>query len=137
VRTLDRARFAAQPVLVLVDGANYVRSIQKANPDGSLTYYCAIEEGIILRGACGVDLVGNLEEAFAGIRAEIGNPQLVVASDCILRKLEMTEHGLVDRVEQVFRDNNTVGFGSYGEQYLGVHVNQTLTGIAIGESFHA
>jgi len=39
----------------------------------------------------------------------------------------------VDRVEEVFRDNNTIGFSSYGEQYLGVHVNQTLTGIAIGE----
>lgn len=136
VQALDPARFATQPVLVLVDGANYVRSIQKANPDGSLTFYCAIEEGIILRGARGVDLVGNLEESFAAIRAAIGRPQLVVGSDCILRKLEMTERGLVGRVEQLFRDNNTIGFSSYGEQYLGVHVNQTLTGIAIGEPVH-
>ena len=136
VQTLDPARFATRPVLVLVDGTNYVRSIQKANPDGSLTFYCAIEEGIILRGARGVDLVGNLEESFAAIRAAIGHPQLVVGSDCILRKLEMTERGLIDRVEQVFRDNNTIGFSSYGEQYLGVHVNQTLTGIAIGEPVH-
>jgi hypothetical protein len=136
VQTLDPARFATQPVLVLVDGTNYVRSIQKANPDGSLTFYCAIEEGIILRGARGVDLVGNLEESFAAIRAAIGHPQLVVGSDCIQRKLEITERGLVDRVEQVFRDNNTIGFSSYGEQYLGVHVNQTLTGIAIGEPVH-
>jgi len=74
-------------------------------------------------GARSVDLVGNLEETFAGIRAAIGYPQLVVG---ILRKLEMTECGLVDRVEQVFRDNNTIGFSSYGEQYLGVHVNQTI-----------
>jgi hypothetical protein len=136
VQTLDPARFATQPVLVLVDGTNYVRSIQKANPDGSLTFYCAIEEGIILRGARGVDLVGNLEESFSALKAAIGPPQLVVGSDCILRKLEITERGLVDRVEQVFRDNNTIGFSSYGEQYLGVHVNQTLTGIAIGEPVH-
>jgi hypothetical protein len=136
VRSLDPARFATHPVLVLVDGTNYVRSIQKANPDGSLTFYCAIEEGIILRGARGVDLVGNLDESFAAVRAAIGHPQLVVGSDCILRKLEITERGLIDRVEQVFRDNNTIGFSSYGEQYLGVHVNQTLTGIAIGEPVH-
>ena len=136
VLTLAPAQFATQPVLVLVDGTNYVRSIQKAGPDGSLTFYCAIEEGIILRGARGVDLVGNLEEAFAGLQAAIGHPQLVVGSDCILRKLEMTERQVVDRVEQVFRDNNTIGFSSYGEQYLGVHVNQTLTGIAIGEPLH-
>ena len=88
---------------------------------------------MVLRGTRGVDLVGNLEETFAGIQAAIGQPQLVVGCDCILRKLEMTAQGLVDRVEEVFRDNNTIGFSSYGEQYLGVHVNQTLTGIAIGE----
>ena len=133
VQSLDPMRFAEQPIVVLIDGTNYVRSIQKANPDGSLTFFCAIEEGVVLRGARGVDLVGNLEETFAGIQAAIGQPQLVVGCDCILRKLEITEQGLVERVEEVFQANNTIGFSSYGEQYLGVHVNQTLTGIAIGE----
>ena len=132
VKSLDAGHFAERPIVVLIDGTNYVRSIQKANPDGSLTFFCAIEEGLVLRGARGVDLVGNLEEAFAGIRAAIGQPQLVLGCDCILRKLEMTQRGLLDSVEKVFLDNNTIGFSSYGEQYLGVHVNQTLTGIAIG-----
>jgi hypothetical protein len=133
VQSLDPKRFADQPMVVLIDGTNYVRSIQKANTDGSLTFFCAIEEGLVLRGARGVDLVGNLEGAFAEIRAAIGQPQLVVGYDCILRKLEMTQRGLVERVEGVFRDNNAIGFSSYGEQYLGVHVNQTLTGVAIGD----
>jgi hypothetical protein len=133
VESLDPSRFAEQPIVVVIDGTNYVRSIQKVNSDGGLTFFCAIEEGIVLRGARGVDLVGNLEEAFAEIRRAIGQPQLVIGCDCILRKLEMTERGLVDRVAKVFHDNNVVGFSSYGEQHLGVHVNQTLTGIAIGE----
>jgi hypothetical protein len=133
VKSLDPSCFAEQPIVVVIDGTNYVRSIQKVNPDGSLTFFCAIEEGLVLRGARGVDLVGNLEETFAEIRGAIGQPQLVVGCDCILRKLEMTQRGLVDRVEKVFHDNNVVGFSSYGEQHLGVHVNQTLTGIAIGD----
>ena len=133
VENLDPSRFAEQPIVVAIDGTNYVRSIQKVNPDGSLTFFCAIEEGLVLRGARGVDLVGNLEEAFAEIHGAIGQPQLVVGCDCILRKLEMTRRGLVDRVESVFRDNNVIGFNSYGEQHLGVHVNQTLTGIAFGD----
>ena len=133
VPNLDPQRFAEQPMVVLIDGTNFVRSIQKVNPDGSLTLFCAIEEGLVLRGARGVDLVKNMAEAFAGIQAAIGKPQLVIGCDCILRKLEMTQRGLVDRVEEVFRDNNAIGFSSYGEQYLGVHVNQTLTGIAIGD----
>jgi hypothetical protein len=113
-------------------GANYVRSIQKANPDGSLTFYCAIEEGLVLRVARGVDLVEDLDRALAGIRTEIGRPQLVVGFDCILRKLEIASRGDVDRVDALFRENNGIGFNTYGEQYCGVHVNQTLTGIAIG-----
>lgn len=134
VKNLDPLRFAASPVVVLIDGTNYVRAIQKANPDGSLTFFCAIEKGLVLRVARGVDLVENLEHAFAGIQAAIGQPQLVIGCDCILRKLEITERGLLDRVEAVFLANNVIGFNSYGEQYRGVHVNQTLTGIAIGEA---
>jgi hypothetical protein len=67
------------------------------------------------------------------IRAAVGQPQLIVGCDCILRKLEIVQRGLVDRIEAMFRDNNVIGFNSYGEQYCGVHVNQTLTGVAIGE----
>jgi hypothetical protein len=37
-------------------------------------------------------------------------------------------------VAEIFRNNNTIGFNSYGEQFHGVHVNQTLTGIAIGSA---
>jgi len=116
----------------MIDGTDYVRSIQKANADGSLTFYCAIEEGLVLRAAHGVDLVNNLEQAFDKIREEIGPPQLVFGCDCILRNLEISQIGLKDRVGEIFRRNNTIGFSSYGEQINGVHVNQTLVGCAIG-----
>jgi hypothetical protein len=132
MRDLNHMLFAALPVVVMIDGTDYVRSIQKANPDGSLTFFCAIEEGLVFRVAHGVDLVNNLEQTFDKIREEIGPPQLVIVCDCILRNLEVTQNDLKDLVGEVFRHNNTIGFSSYGEQYHGVHVNQTLTGIAIG-----
>lgn len=132
VHDLNPMRFATSPVVVMIDGTDYVRSIQKANPDGTLTFFCAIEEGLVLRVAHGVDLVNNLEQTFDKIRAEIGVPQLVLGCDCILRNLEVSQNGLKDRVGEIFRRNNTIGFSSYGEQFHGVHVNQTLTGIAIG-----
>lgn len=130
---LDPTRFASRPVVVVIDGTDYVRSIQKANPDGSLTFYCAIEEGLVLRVVRGVDLLGNLQHTFAELHAEIGPPQFVFACDCILRNLEVTQAGVKDAVAQIFRDNNAIGFSTYGEQFHGVHVNQTLTGIAIGK----
>ena len=134
VGDLDPKRFAASPVVVLIDGMEYVRSIQKANPDGSLTFYCAIEEGLVLRLAHGGDLVQNLEQTFARLRAEIGPPQLVFGCDCVLRNLEIAQSGLKERVGALLRQNNTVGFNTYGEQFGGVHVNQTFTGIAIGSA---
>ncbi len=45
--------FAAYPVVVRIGNADFVRSIQKMNPDGSLTFYCAIDEGIVFKVAKG------------------------------------------------------------------------------------
>ena len=132
VHNLDPMRFAASPMVVVIGGTNYVRSISKANPDGSLTFFCAIEEGMVLQVAHSANLMDNLEQAFAAIHAEIGEPQLVIGCDCILRRLEIVQRGLVDRVADVFRRNKVIGFSTYGEQYRGMHVNQTFTGIAIG-----
>jgi hypothetical protein len=129
---LGPMRFAASPMVVTIGGSHYVRSISKARPDGSLKFFCAIDEGVVLRVAHGADLVGNLEQAFAAVRSEIGEPQLVIGCDCILRRLEVIQNHQVDRVDGIMRRYQTVGFNSYGEQYRGMHVNQTFTGIAIG-----
>jgi hypothetical protein len=132
VESLSPHAFAASPVVVVIDGTDYVRSIQSANPDGSLTFYCAIEEGLVFRVARCTDLVANLEQAVVQIHNAVGAPQLVLGFDCILRNLEMCERGLKDAVGEVFMREHFVGFSTYGEQLWGVHVNQTLTGLAIG-----
>lgn len=124
--------FANHPMVVRVGGANFVRSIQKVNEDGSLTFFCAIDEGIVLRAARGIDLTENLRELFAGLRAELGVPVLTLGFDCILRGLEMDEKGIRDAVGRMMADNNVFGFATYGEQFQAMHVNQTFTGVAIG-----
>jgi hypothetical protein len=35
---------------------------------------------------------------------------------------------------QILAENNVVGFSSYGEQFAGMHANQTFTGVAIGRT---
>ncbi|MBI4997231.1 MAG: FIST C-terminal domain-containing protein [Rhodocyclales bacterium] len=126
------SHFAAWPVVVMIDGTDFVRSIQHANPDGSLTFYCAIDEGVVLRVAHGKDLLGQLGETIDDLRADLGDLQAMLVCDCILRNLEATRDGSKDAVGDLFRRHNAVGFATYGEQFGGVHVNQTLTGIAIG-----
>ena len=129
---LGSLHFANSPVVVVIDGTDYVRAIKKANADGSLTFFCAIDEGLVLRVAHGEDLTENLNQAFAMLRAEIGQPQAMLVCDCILRNLEIVHNDLKQTIGEIFRRNNVVGFSTYGEQFRGVHVNQTLTGIAFG-----
>ena len=69
--------FAASPIVVLIDGTNYVRSIQRVNPDDSLSFYCAIEEGLVFRVARGDDLEGNLARALEVLENRLGGLQLV------------------------------------------------------------
>lgn len=124
--------FAAWPVVVMIDGGDFVRSIQHANPDGSLTFYCAIEEGVVLRVARGEGLLERLEASFEQLRNDLGELQAVLVCDCVLRNLEAAKAGQKGAVGELFRQNRALGFSTYGEQFGGVHVNHTLTGIAIG-----
>lgn len=125
--------FATHPVVVRIGGQYFVRSIAKVNEDDSLTFFCAIDEGIVLTIAKGVDMVDNLREAFDRVRSTIGQPQLVLGCDCILRRMESERDGIKDKIGSIFADNNVIGFATYGEQFNSMHVNQTFTGIAIGE----
>jgi hypothetical protein len=124
--------FANHPMVVRVGGTNFVRSIQKVNEDGSLTFFCAIDEGIVLTAAHGVGLCDNLGQLFDNLREALGEPALVLGFDCILRGLEMDEKGLRRQVGRMMAENNAIGFATYGEQYQAMHVNQTFTGVAIG-----
>jgi hypothetical protein len=130
---LDPMTFASHPVMVRVGGAYYVRSIRQLAEDDSLTFFCAIGEGIVLTVAEGVDLVENLSQTFAEIRDHVGEPQLVIGCDCVFRRLEyMQDPEVAKRVEGLFQANRVIGFNTYGEQFGGMHVNQTFTGVAIG-----
>ncbi|HRJ60710.1 MAG TPA: nitric oxide-sensing protein NosP [Azospirillaceae bacterium] len=124
--------FAAHPVVVRVGGEYHVRSIQKVNEDESLSFFCAIDEGIVLTVAEGVDIVENLQALMKRLEAEVGPPDLVLSCDCILRRLEIEQRQLTQPIAEIMRKNNAIGFNAYGEQYSAMHVNQTLTGVAIG-----
>ena len=124
--------FATHPVLIRVNGLNFVRSIQKVNPDGSLTFYCSIDEGLVLTVANGIDLEDSLNRTLQEVRDRIGPPEVIIGFDCVLRRLEVDQAGIQDRVGTLLSAHQVTGFQTYGEQYNGMHVNQTLTGVAIG-----
>jgi hypothetical protein len=120
--------------MLRIGGEYYVRSIQKANPDGSLTFFCAIDNGLVLTVAKhSASLVDNLDAGLAAIRQTIPRPALIFVSDCILRRLEMQQYGEIERAKKVLSQYPLIGFSTYGEQFGSVHVNHTLTALVLGD----
>lgn len=125
--------FSAHPVVLRVGGEVYVRSIAKVNDDESLSFFCAIEAGIVLTVAKGKNMVTGLQKSFDEVRNQIGEPQLTIGCDCILRSLEGKDTGVREQLADIFEQNGTIGFATYGEQFDSMHVNQTFTGVSIGQ----
>jgi hypothetical protein len=124
--------FASHPVVVRVGGEYYCRSIQKVLPDRSLSFFCAIDDGIVLSIAEPLGMVESTRGALRDIRQRLGGIDLVLAFDCVLRRLDARNRQVFRDMSELYRANNVIGFGTYGEQYRSMHLNQTLTGIAFG-----
>ncbi len=133
VEDLDASVFSKNPVMLRIGSDYYLRSIQKVNPDGSLTFYCAIDEGLVLTVGEGMDPFEVLEQGFRDATRNIGKPSLVIGCDCILRRLELEQKKIDGPVGEFLSAQKVIGFNTYGEQFNAVHVNQTFTGIALGE----
>lgn len=122
--------FAAHPVVVRVGGRHHVRAIQRVDENGDLIFFSAIDEGLVLTLAEPQDMVAHLDRELLRL-SEAGRPAAILACDCILRRMEALEKQRYGALSQVLRDHRVVGFSTYGEQWNSMHVNQTMTGVAI------
>lgn len=129
---LNAQVFAAHPLVVRAGGRDYVRSIQRVHEDGALSFFCAIDEGIVLTVANSIDLVANLVDTFENLKRTVGPLETILGFDCVFRYLEMEQRQILGLVSRLFIENQVVGFSTYGEQFGMMHVNQTFTGIAFG-----
>lgn len=125
--------FSRHPVMLEIGGQAFVRSIQRANPDGSLTFYCAIDEGLILSMARASDCIANLTAEVARLGRSFPRIEATLGFDCILRRLELVDTGRLADAEAALAPLRMTGFSTFGEQIDAVHVNQTLTGVVFGE----
>lgn len=132
-RALTPLSFASHPVVMRVGGEYYCRSIQKLNPDGSLSFFCAVDDGIVLSIAEPTGLVESTSRALADVEERVGGIDLVLGFDCVLRRLDAQNRQIFRDMSELYRNNRVIGFGTYGEQYRSMHLNQTFTGIAFGQ----
>jgi hypothetical protein len=131
VDQLDSTVFSNNPVIMELAGEHYVRSIYRVTDDGCLSFFCAIEEGLVLSLARATDAIETARTAFNNVSEHV-SPQVVIGCDCVLRRLEYTQTGTEGVIGDLMSRHRVIGFSTYGEQYNSVHVNQTFTGVAIG-----
>jgi hypothetical protein len=119
------------PLALQCNGELYVRSAMRIEPDDSISFYCGLEEGMVLNVVDHVPIEQALEVA-------LGRPapraKLLLAFNCILRALEARAAGKHEELATMLhrRSEHVLGFDTYGEALDGLHINQTLVGIALG-----
>lgn len=129
VDSLGPELFATRPVMVRAGGRHHVRSIQHAGADGSLTFFGAVAEGMVLTLSAESRLVPDLATSLAQLRTG-GTPRMVLGFDCIFRRMEAESRQQTAEVSRLLAEAQVTGFSTYGEQFGTMHVNQTLTGVA-------
>ncbi len=127
---LDLAHFAEHPLMVRVRGANFIRSCIGVDGMGGLRFACAIDVGLVLRLGRGQDMACDIEGTLTEVERKVGGPVDILGFDCLLRRQEMEHSGQMDRIGALMRRHRLLGFSTFGEQFQGMHINQTLTGIA-------
>lgn len=132
IESLCSETFAQNPLAVQFSDETFVRAIQKVNSDKSLTFFCAVDIGVVLTKMKAESIGQHVRYMFDDIQSDIGDIQLVIAYDCIYRKIEIFEKGLVKEMSDIYKGYNFIGFNTYGEQFEGKHINHTLSCVAIG-----
>lgn len=123
----------ANPITFSVHGEIYVRSIQRVEPDGSLVFYCGVEEGMVVDIACHSEMEQALSEDLVALEGMQSDGCFLLACNCILRALEAGQSDLHDALGALVKQASTasIGFDTYGEQLNGLHINQTLVALAL------
>jgi hypothetical protein len=75
-------------------------------------------------------MVDHLQEEMTALTRR-ATPDTILGCDCILRRMEAQEKQMTGALSNILASNRVVGFCTYGEQFNSIHVNQTLTGVAI------
>ncbi len=122
--------FSKFPLAVLMGGKYFIRSIQKVDiKNNALTFYCAVDLGMILTAVQLGDCSDSLHEKLKHLRDELGDSEMIYGCDCFLRRLDITQSGKEQQMVDMQKEFKITGFNAYGEHMNSIHMNQTFTGV--------
>jgi len=121
--------FMRNPLGLMIEDEPYVRSPQQILDNGSMKFYCSISEGMELSLLQSTNIIDDTRAALEAAKEELGGMSGLLTFNCILRTLELYEKKLSDQYGELFSGIPTIGFSTYGEQYI-VNLTQTATMLA-------
>lgn len=125
-----------KPLTVSIGNEPYVRSAGDfCYEDGSIGFHCAVEEGMVMHFSDHHEMSSALRLDLEKLLPGPGiKRDFLLSFNCSLRRLESNMYNMNDDIKSVINDiaNHSIGFDTYGEQFNGIHINQTVVGIAIG-----
>jgi len=134
VADLTPQLFSKKPLMYFYANECYVRALRQVCEDDSLEFGCAIEEGMVLNLCEHQDLASEYDKLLAESRQNLGKIKLLIVCNCIYRALEADGSNLNQQMAEKTRvfAGHIIGFDTYGEQWQGLHMNQTLVALALG-----
>ena len=125
--TADKADqfFMSNPVGLVIDDEPYVRSPQRIEAD-AMHFYCNVMEGMEMTLLTSSDIVKDTRAAVTEKLDKLKQISGIINFHCILRTLELEKNGMTEAYADIFSDIPTIGFSTYGEEFIG-HINQTAT----------
>lgn len=118
--------FMKHPVGLMVGDEPYVRSPQMALENGAMKFFCNVTEGMELKILESTNIVEDTKKVIMEKNNGSDKVSGIINFNCILRTLELEINNQTEEYGKIFSDIPTVGFSTYGEEYIG-HINQTAT----------
>jgi len=134
IEALTPQVFSDNPLTYPYGDECYMRALRQVFEDHSLEFGCAIEEGMVLNLCKHQDMVVEYDKLITELAQQSGKSELLLLCNCIYRALEgrsaNINQSLAEKTTTI--TNHMIGFDTYGEQWNGLHINQTLVALALG-----
>lgn len=123
--TIENAasEFKTYPLGFIIEGEPFVRSPQRVSGTG-IKFYCNVAEGTELSLLRSGDIVEETKRVLDKKISENKKISGIINFHCILRTIDLKKKGQLEEYARLFETIPTIGFCTYGEQYIG-HINQT------------
>jgi len=134
VKALTPQMFSDNPLAYHYGNECYVRAIRRVCENNSMEFGCAIEEGMVLNLCKHQDMLAEYDQLMTGIQQSGAKISLLLVCNCIYRALEGMDGDLNQQLAEktCAIADHMIGFDTYGEQWQGLHINQTLVALALG-----